>query len=397
MKTNCIQGTTCMWLPNAFIVVPPLVSAEDGPMMMMEEDGSAGSLLAEVHEFDAMWTTQIIQKLKKWNDGVLRFHAFNRRAMLYDESGGFVDDAYLNKRMVEEGDEFRFERVLVSVDAKKRVVERDIAKIFTKTTAPVTATQAQPVVSQQKIHSPSQTSSLYLANTFFPSTGNSRPQGVSHSKGGAPSLGAKRRRVVPEEPKPVDTSPVNVHRSQFVPERQAVPSKQSSESSLQRQESPHNSAARLGGTGAVVTRSPRPHQSNERLMSRPGLQRVSALGRSARPLLSVERTLSSEQLPNEPASPGLQILSQTLDNIDVIPISSDDEQIDGGVDGLVERLSTQIPPVEQDSSDTLLQSPVTPAGDVQIHQRKVALGESGPWTREGLELFVWRPPGLEDQ
>jgi hypothetical protein len=46
--------------------------------------------LAKVHEYEVMWTSQLTQKIKKWNDGTLKFHTFNKRAMLYDSSGIFV-------------------------------------------------------------------------------------------------------------------------------------------------------------------------------------------------------------------------------------------------------------------------------------------------------------------
>ncbi|KAK9474183.1 uncharacterized protein V1510DRAFT_412628 [Dipodascopsis tothii] len=39
---------------------------------------------APVHEYDVMWTAQVTQKLKRWNDGTLKLHTFNKRAMLYD-------------------------------------------------------------------------------------------------------------------------------------------------------------------------------------------------------------------------------------------------------------------------------------------------------------------------
>jgi hypothetical protein len=38
-----------------------------------------------VIEFTCLWTVNKTQKQKKWQDGTLRFHQFNRRAMLYDD------------------------------------------------------------------------------------------------------------------------------------------------------------------------------------------------------------------------------------------------------------------------------------------------------------------------
>src|ERR1700737_1482280 len=39
-----------------------------------------------VREFVCLWTVNKRQKLKNWNDGTLRFHEFNHRAMVYDDN-----------------------------------------------------------------------------------------------------------------------------------------------------------------------------------------------------------------------------------------------------------------------------------------------------------------------
>ena len=42
-------------------------------------------LQSTVLEFTCLWTLNKTQKCKSWNDGTLRFHQFNRRAMVYDD------------------------------------------------------------------------------------------------------------------------------------------------------------------------------------------------------------------------------------------------------------------------------------------------------------------------
>jgi len=43
-----------------------------------------------VVEFSCLWTLQKTQKLKNWHDGTLRFHEFNRRALVYDDQRRLV-------------------------------------------------------------------------------------------------------------------------------------------------------------------------------------------------------------------------------------------------------------------------------------------------------------------
>lgn len=48
------------------------------------------SVTREMRVYESLWTTQLTQKRKKWNDGVVKFHLFNRRVALYDEDSNFV-------------------------------------------------------------------------------------------------------------------------------------------------------------------------------------------------------------------------------------------------------------------------------------------------------------------
>ena len=44
------------------------------------------SQTAPVLEFVVLWTNMKTQKNKRWNDGILKLHIFNKRVMVYDEA-----------------------------------------------------------------------------------------------------------------------------------------------------------------------------------------------------------------------------------------------------------------------------------------------------------------------
>jgi hypothetical protein len=88
---------------------------------------SAGT--AEVQVYEAMWTSQLTQKNKVWNDGVVRFHTFNKRLTLYDARGVLLDSLFINRRRVEQGEVLRFERTLVDIGGKTGTFQQDLAQL----------------------------------------------------------------------------------------------------------------------------------------------------------------------------------------------------------------------------------------------------------------------------
>jgi Protein of unknown function (DUF2439) len=89
---------------------------------------------APVVEFRCLYTFNITQKRKKWQDGSLKFHLRNRRVMIYDESYNYIGDTHLQSAMdVDEGDEFDLQcGALVQVGGKLRTSESDITSIVQK-------------------------------------------------------------------------------------------------------------------------------------------------------------------------------------------------------------------------------------------------------------------------
>src|SRR6266536_4326989 len=73
---------------------------------------------APVLEFRCLYTQDLRRKQKRWQDGRLKFHTFNKRAMVYDERSNFVGDTHWREDSeFNEGEELELERggILVEV------------------------------------------------------------------------------------------------------------------------------------------------------------------------------------------------------------------------------------------------------------------------------------------
>ena len=90
---------------------------------------------APILDFRCLYTHDLRRKCKRWQDGVLRFHTFNRRLMVYDVSRNFVGDAHWRETAeVTDGDELELERggVIVQVGEATGKTEQDLSGIFEK-------------------------------------------------------------------------------------------------------------------------------------------------------------------------------------------------------------------------------------------------------------------------
>ncbi|KAI5811265.1 hypothetical protein DFH27DRAFT_18132 [Peziza echinospora] len=105
------------------------------------------SQTAPIDEFRVLWTAQKKQKLKKWQDGFLRFHTYNKRMIVYDESRGLVCDMYLQRAdSVQAGDNLEFEQHLVTVEEYTGRVIQDLSSMI----APILERREQ----RQQLQSP---------------------------------------------------------------------------------------------------------------------------------------------------------------------------------------------------------------------------------------------------
>src|SRR6266702_6934698 len=72
---------------------------------------------ALVLEFRCLYSHDLRRKSKRWQDGFLRYHTFNKRVMVYDVPRNFIGDTHWKETMeLQEGDELTLEKgVLVEV------------------------------------------------------------------------------------------------------------------------------------------------------------------------------------------------------------------------------------------------------------------------------------------
>jgi Protein of unknown function (DUF2439) len=89
---------------------------------------------APVLEFRCLYTHDIRKKAKKWQDGFLRFHTFNKRVMVYDGPRNFIGDVHWRQsEQVEDGDELQLDKgVLVQVQENIGRTEQDVTEVVAK-------------------------------------------------------------------------------------------------------------------------------------------------------------------------------------------------------------------------------------------------------------------------
>ncbi|OAL30513.1 hypothetical protein AYO20_08732 [Fonsecaea nubica] len=87
---------------------------------------------APVHEFRCLYTRDLHKKAKKWHDGSLRFHTFNRRVMVYDDAKNYIGDLhYRQEEEFTEGVEIQLDRgVMVEVGERLGETQTDLAPIL---------------------------------------------------------------------------------------------------------------------------------------------------------------------------------------------------------------------------------------------------------------------------
>lgn len=90
---------------------------------------------AAVLEFICLFTHDLRRKQKRWQDGRLKYHTFNKRVMVYDDRGNFVGDLHWRRDYdFEEGEEIQLERggVIVQVQDLIHRSEQDLSELLDK-------------------------------------------------------------------------------------------------------------------------------------------------------------------------------------------------------------------------------------------------------------------------
>lgn len=87
---------------------------------------------APVTKFRCLFTHDLRRKAKRWHDGFLRFHTFNKRVMVYDSSSNFIGDLHWRETEdVQDGDEMELDKgVLIQVGECIGRTETDLTPIL---------------------------------------------------------------------------------------------------------------------------------------------------------------------------------------------------------------------------------------------------------------------------
>lgn len=106
-----------------------------GPTPAGSLDAGNGGHSAPVLEFVCLFTHDLRRKQKRWQDGRLKYHTFNKRVMVYDERGNFVGDMHWQRNWdLDEGEEVELERggVIVQVAECVGRQNQDLSELLDK-------------------------------------------------------------------------------------------------------------------------------------------------------------------------------------------------------------------------------------------------------------------------
>ncbi|MCJ1465532.1 hypothetical protein MMC07_004150 [Pseudocyphellaria aurata] len=89
---------------------------------------------APVLDFSCLYTHDIRRKAKRWQDGIIRFHTFNNRVMVYDISRNFVGDTHWREpNPIQDGDDLELDKgVLIKVGESTGSTDQDLSGLIKK-------------------------------------------------------------------------------------------------------------------------------------------------------------------------------------------------------------------------------------------------------------------------
>lgn len=89
---------------------------------------------APVLDFRCLYTHDLRRKAKRWHDGIVRFHTFNKRVMVYDISRNFIGDTHWRENeFLQDGDDLELDKgVLIQVGEMTGSVDQDLTGLFEK-------------------------------------------------------------------------------------------------------------------------------------------------------------------------------------------------------------------------------------------------------------------------
>lgn len=87
---------------------------------------------APVIEYNCLFTRDLRRKHKRWQDGTLKYHTFNRRITVYDDSRSYIGDVhYASGQHLQEGDELDLDKGGISVTVADLIArtETDVSEL----------------------------------------------------------------------------------------------------------------------------------------------------------------------------------------------------------------------------------------------------------------------------
>lgn len=120
-------------------------------------DPKAPGSTAPVSEYTCLFTHDLRRKQKRWQDGRIKYHTFNRRVMVYDERGNFVGDMHWCRDWeFGEGEEVELERgsVIVQVGDYVGNQDQDLSELLDKRVKEKEQRQAKAALRPQSAHRP---------------------------------------------------------------------------------------------------------------------------------------------------------------------------------------------------------------------------------------------------
>lgn len=107
---------------------------------------------APVLDFRCLYTYDLRRKAKRWQDGLARFHTFNKRVMVYDESRNFIGDTHWREpEPIQDGDELQLDKgILIQIGEATGKTDQDISGLFEKRkAAPVEDGNTSPATTRR--------------------------------------------------------------------------------------------------------------------------------------------------------------------------------------------------------------------------------------------------------
>ncbi|KAK7202482.1 hypothetical protein BZA70DRAFT_102044 [Myxozyma melibiosi] len=96
----------------------------------MEDDESVSPINHEILSYDVLWTAQMTQKRKTWNDGIVKLHTFNKRLMLYSSDRTLLDSKYLKRSHLELGETITMDKHIITIEDQNATFIQDVSVVI---------------------------------------------------------------------------------------------------------------------------------------------------------------------------------------------------------------------------------------------------------------------------